>query len=94
MNYQNDTTLNEKDSLQDMLNMEKSVVKMYTTAIIEGCSDGYRRLVKDSLNQAIEDQVQVFFMMTENGYYKVESAPEQTTEQLKTKFSEISSQLN
>lgn len=94
MSYQNDMTLNEKDSLQDMLNMEKSVVKMYTTAITEGCSDGYRRLVKESLNQAIEDQVQVFFMMTENGYYKVESAPEQATEQLKTKFSEISSQLN
>ncbi|MBQ9756477.1 MAG: spore coat protein, partial [Clostridia bacterium] len=34
-NYKADITLNEKDSLQDMLTLEKSVVKLYSTAITE-----------------------------------------------------------
>ena len=33
-NYKADITLNEKDSLQDMLNLEKALVKIYSTAIL------------------------------------------------------------
>ena len=93
MDYNANVTLNEKDSLQDLLNMEKSVVKMYTTAITEGCSNGFRTLVKSNLNEAIDDQVEVFFMMTENGYYQVESAPKEKTNELKTTFSKVKKSL-
>ena len=58
--YKADITLNEKDSLQDMLNLEKSLVKIYSTAITEGCSKGFRTLVKAHWGEATEDQMKVF----------------------------------
>lgn len=34
--------LNEKDSLQDMLNLEKEIVKLYSTALTEGNGSKFR----------------------------------------------------
>ena len=70
--YKADITLNEKDSLQDMLNLEKSLVKIYSTAMTEGVSNGFRTLIRDHWNQATDDQIKVFFEMTEHGYYQVD----------------------
>ena len=92
-NYKAQTTLNEKDSLQDMLTLEKSLVKMYSTAITEGVSNGFRTLIKENWNGAVSDQIEVFFQMTDHGYYKVESAPEESLEEQREKFCEIKNQL-
>ncbi len=91
--YKADITLNEKDSLQDMLNLEKSLVKIYSTAMTEGVSNGFRTLVKEHWNEATDDQIKVFFEMTEHGYYQVESAPEQTLTEQREKFSKVKEQL-
>ena len=91
--YKADITLNEKDSLQDMLNLEKSLVKIYSTAMTEGVSNGFRTLVREHWNEATDDQIKVFFEMTEHGYYKVESAPEKTLEEQKEKFKKVKDQL-
>ncbi len=93
-NYKADITLNEKDSLQDMLIIEKSLVKIYSTAMTEGVSNGFRTLIRDHWNQATDDQIKVFFEMTEHGYYQVESAPEQVLQENKTKFSKVKTQLS
>ena len=92
-NYKAQTTLNEKDSLQDMLTLEKSLVKMYSTAITEGVSNGFRTLIKENWNGAVSDQIEVFFQMTDHGYYKVESAPEESLVEQREKFCEIKNQL-
>lgn len=93
-NYKSEITLNEKDSLQDMLNLEKAMVKLYSTALTEGCSKGFRTLVKENFLSSVEDQFEVFSLMTEQGYYRVESAPEDTLEEQKDNFSTVKSQLN
>jgi len=92
-NYKADSTLNEKDSLQDLLNVEKSMVKIYSTAITEGCSNGFRTLVKELWADSVQDQMDVFLQMTELGYYSVESAPEQMLNEQKQKFNEVRHQL-
>ena len=92
--YKADITLNEKDSLQDMLNIEKSLVKIYATAITEGCSKGFRTLVKSHWDGAVDDQMKVFLEMTELGYYTVESAPETTLSEQKNKFLKVKNQLS
>ena len=92
-NYKADITLNEKDSLQDALNIEKALVKIYATAITEGVSKGFRTLVKDNLSGVIDDQIEVFFMMTEHGYYQVESAMESELDEQKKKFNKVKNQL-
>ena len=88
-NYKADITLNEKDSLQDLLTLEKGLVKMYSTAITEGASKGFRTLVKEHWGESVSDQMDVFLQMTEHGYYRVESAPEETLEEQKEKFKPI-----
>ncbi len=92
-NYKADITLNEKDSLQDMLNLEKALVKIYSTAITEGASKGFRNLIKTNWQGATDDQLQVFLEMTEHGYYQVESAPETLLAEQRNKFMPIKSQL-
>ena len=94
MDYKAEITLNEKDSLQDMLNLEKSLVKIYSTAMTEGCSNGFRTLIKDHWNQATDDQMEVFLQMTEHGYYQVESAPEQILSEHKEKYCKVKNQLS
>lgn len=91
--YKTEVTLNEKDSLTDMLNLEKSLVKLYATAITEGCSDGFRKTIKEVLNDTINDQIDVFFQLTDKGYARVTSAKEEQLEEQKSKFSPVRSQL-
>ena len=91
--YKADITLNEKDSLQDLLNLEKTMVKTYSTAMTEGASKGFRTLIKAHWNDSAETQADVFFLMAELGYAKVESAPENVLSEQKNKFSKIKSQL-
>ena len=93
-NYKADITLNEKDSLQDMLNLEKSLVKIYSTAITEGCSKGFRTLIKEHWNEAAEDQMKVFLQMTEHGYYEVQSAEQTVLSENKNKFMQVKGQLS
>ena len=84
--YKADITLNEKDSLQDLLNLEKEVVKMYSTSMTEGASKGFRTLIKAQWNDAVETQADVLFLMSELGYAKVESAPKTFFPNKKTNF--------
>ncbi len=92
--YKAEITLNEKDSLQDMLNLEKSLVKIYSLAMTEGCSKGFRTLIREHLDLSADDQMKVFCEMTEHGYYQVESAPETVLSEHKNKFSKVKSQLS
>lgn len=92
--YKADITLNEKDSLQDMLNAEKNLVKIYSTAMTEGCSKGFRTLIKSHWSASVEDQMKVFMQMTEHGYYKVESAPETVLSEHRNKFMKVKEQLS
>ena len=94
MDYKAEITLNEKDSLVDMLTMEKTLVKTYAFAITESVSKGFRTMVKTHFSESASDQFDVFSMMTENGYYKVQSAPETQLKEGKNKFMKIKGELN
>jgi len=93
MDYKTQFSLNEKDALTDLLTAEKAIVKLYALAITEGCSNGFRTVVKKCLDRAIESQIGVFFDMTEHGYYKVSSATKEETEKAKENFMKIKKEL-
>ena len=93
-NYKQDITLNEKDSLTDVLIMEKQLVKLYAMAITEGCSAGFREVVNDNLNQAVKSQFDTFLLMTDNDYYRVHTAPESAVEKVRGAFSKIRAELS
>ena len=93
-NYKAENTLNEKDSLIDMLTLEKSLVKLYSMAITEAASKGFRTLIKSHWSEAVSDQMDVFLQMTEHDYYRVESAPETMLAEQKEKFMQVKNQLS
>ena len=93
-NYKADMTLNEKDSLQDMLCVEKNLVKAYATSITEGVSNGFRTVIKNNFNSATHDQLDVFMQMTEHDYYRVCAADEEELKTQREKFECVKGQLS
>ena len=93
MDYKAQTTLNEKDSISDLLIVEKALVKLYATAITEGVSKGFRQTVRECLNGQIEDQIDVYFFLTDYGYERVCSATEECRNEVKDAFSKSKGEL-
>ena len=93
-NYKAEVTLNERDSLIDMLTTEKMLVKLYATALTEGVSKGFRKSVEKYIDKVAYTQAQVFFMLTERNYERVHTADSVQTQELKEKFSEVKHQLS
>ena len=91
--YKTEFTLNEKDSLVDMLNTEKNLVKVYAVALTEGASKGFRTVIKNCFSDTACDQLSVFLNMTEHDYYRVQSASEQMKNEQKEIFSKIKNSL-
>jgi len=93
-NYKADITLNEKDSLLDMLNLEKTIVKLYATALTEGVSQNFRCKIEENLLETAKDQLNVFLQITNQGYYEVESVPEEELNKTKRKFMSAKEQMS
>ncbi len=94
MNYKADITLNEKDSLTDILTLEKNLVKVYSMVMTESCSRGFRTLIKSLWNETAAEQMDVFLMLTDNDYYRVESAPEEELGKIKRAFTPALKELS
>lgn len=93
-NYKAEITLNERDSLQDVLNAEKQLFKMYSTCLTEGVSKGFRQTVKSLMQESAEDQFTAFTLLTEHDYARVTSAEQEEIKQMKDKFCCKLSELN
>ena len=92
--YKADITLNEEDSLNDLLALEKSLVKLYATLICESVSKGVRNMVKAHLKEAIDDQISVFFLLTELDYERVEACKEEQRISKKVEFANVKKALD
>ena len=69
-----DTTLCEKDALQDMLDSEKTLMSLYTTAIYEGSGKNIRKNFSDNLMEVANSQYTLFQQMSARGYYEAPPA--------------------
>lgn len=63
------TTLNEKDSLTDILIYEKLLMDEYAKAAAESDKKGVRRQLAKHFAAAEETQFAVYTLMNERGYY-------------------------
>lgn len=88
------STFQEKDYLQDMLVLEKDIVKYYGGYIIEASCPKLRTILNDNMQSAANDQFGIFNTMNEKGYYPTKAAPVTEINQAKTKFQGILSNLN
>jgi len=55
-----DTTLNEKDALQDLLEAEKLLLSYYNAAVIEGSCKPFRKEIFKNYTSSAETQFTVF----------------------------------
>ena len=76
-----DTTLNEKDALQDMLEAEKILMSYYSTAVIEGSSKPFRKEILMNYASSADTQ------MLARGYYNVKPAEKPMTDEKAKIFS-------
>ncbi len=93
-NYKSKITLNEKDSLTDILMAEKELVKMYAQAMTEGAGKPFRSAVKSNMDGAIGDQFAVFTAMNKNGLYETTPADKAEIDKSKETYSQMLTQLN
>ena len=69
-----DCTLNEKDTLQDLLESEKQLMDIYTTALYEGSNKSVRKSFSTNLLGVAESQYCIFTQMQSRGYYEPKPA--------------------
>lgn len=69
-----DCTLNEKDTLQDLLESEKQLMSLYTTALFEGSSKTVRKNFSENLLGVAENQYNIYTQMRSRGYYEPQTA--------------------
>ena len=89
-----DTTLNEKDALQDLLEAEKMLLSYYNAAVIEGSCKPFRKEIFKNYTSSAETQFTVFEQMLARGYYDVQPAERKMIEQKKNVFSKVLKQLD
>jgi len=85
--------LNEKDSLQDMLNIEKQMVKLYGTAVTETSCKNLRKMLKQNFSDITEDQFSVYQQMVNCNYYQTKPADKATIDEKVNNFTKVKSQL-
>ena len=91
--YKMEVTLNEKDVLQDALIFEKTLLKVYATVWTETVTKPFREICKEHIISVSDDQLDVFMLMTELNYYKVECASDEELESVIEKFDTIEKEL-
>lgn len=69
-----DCTLNEEDTLKDLLESEKQLMSLYTTALFEGSSKTVRKNFSENLLGVAENQYSLFTQMQSRGYYEPKPA--------------------
>ncbi|MDR2047525.1 MAG: spore coat protein [Clostridiales bacterium] len=74
----------EKDYLQEMLNIEKTIVKSYGEFITEASCPTLRGILSKNFGEAENAQLNVYNAMSDKGYYKVKPAPAADISEAKT----------
>lgn len=78
----------EKDLMDDLLLSEKSLSKLYTTAVTEAATPGLRSEFKNVLTCELDLQNQVYESMATRGWYSPAQAEQQKVQQAQMKFSQ------
>ena len=88
-----ETTLNEKDALQDMLDVEKLLMTYYSAALTEGSCKSFRKEILKNYTGHAETQFRVFEQMLARGYYEVQPAEKLLIDQKVDSFSKVQKQI-
>lgn len=88
-----DCTLNERDTLQDMLDSEKQLMELYATALFEGSTKAVRKNFSTNLLGVAENQYCIFINMQSRGYYEPKPAVKTMIDEANDTFKKGKKQL-
>lgn len=88
-----ETTLNEQDALQDMLNVEKLLMSYYSAALTEGSCKSFRKEILRNFTSSADTQFTVFEQMLSRGYYQVQPAEKALIDQKTETFQKTQKQI-
>lgn len=89
----NQSQFGDKEMLNDILDEEKSIIKLYSTGVTESSCQNMRNLFLKNIDQLNDDQYQVFDHMRTLGFYQTSPAQDTKVQQAKQKFSQMQQQL-
>ncbi len=88
-----DCCLNEKDTLQDLLESEKQLMALYTTVLYESGTNAVRKNVSTNLLGVAENQFNLFTQMQSRGYYEPQPAKKAMIDEANATFKKQKKEL-
>jgi spore coat protein CotF len=79
-------SLNEEDSINDIINSIKQLISLYATAVYEGNSKAVRKTFLDNLQSAAQDQYTAYMQLTERDYYTPPQAQKPQIDNINDKY--------
>jgi len=87
------TSMPEKDLMQDLLATEKQVITAYSTGITESSCENLRNTLMDNYKNNQSIQYKIFDAMKQKGWYPTKDAPDNEVQQLKNDATQMMSEL-
>lgn len=87
------TTMCEKDLMQDLLATEKQVISAYSTGITESSCVNLRSTLIDNYKNNQDIQYKIFDAMKQKGWYPTKDAPDNEVQQLKNEAAQMMNEL-
>ena len=78
--------MDDKNIMENLLNCTKGACDLYMHGAIESPTPNVREAFCSALNTSLTMQEGIYSQMTQKGWYQVQQAPQQQTQQVKSKF--------
>lgn len=88
-----DCSLDDDEIISDVLGCQKSLIKLYGTALCESSCPNLRDIISTHLTECAEDQYDAFLYMNERGLYPTDTAQAPKITQAKRKFTRCEQQM-
>ncbi len=82
----NAAPLSEQELAYNLLYQEKTLMSNIGVQVLEASNQQLRQVINDNFLQMGQDQLQIFNIMSQNGWYQTKPVQQQELQQAKQKF--------
>ena len=81
--------LTDQELAFDLLCQEKALMANISSEVVEGSQSGLRNVLNDMFTQMGQDQLQIFQLMNQHGWYQLKPAQPQDIQTAKQKYQQM-----
>ena len=85
--------LSDQELAFDLLYQEKALMANIASEVLEASHQGMRQVMNDTFVQIGQDQLQIFQLMQQNGWYQTKPAQPQDVQTAKQKYQQMRNTL-